>query len=167
MRTATAELRAHGNREAALKMAERAVAWYKARPASEAADVEEQLLSALIQAERLTEAKALADARLAESPDDVDRLGTVGTLAARLGDQARVQEIASKLCDRAPDCYDAGATAWRAGIAAWLGDKQEGMALLKEAMARGFVFYSALHSEIELAPLWDDPEFKEFIRPKG
>lgn len=167
MRTASAELRAHGNRQAALAMAARAVAWYRARPGAEAAQVEEALLDALEQSERWTEAKALADARLAVSTDDIDRLGSVGTLAARLGDKARAQQVAARLRDRASDCRDGEATYWRACIAAQLGDTHEGMALLKESMARGYGFNAWIHCDVDLEPLWDNPEFKEFIRPKG
>jgi len=41
------------------------------------------------------------------------------------------------------------------------------MALLMEAMARGYGFHSWIHCDMDLEPLWGDPEFKEFLRPKG
>jgi len=167
MRMAAAELRAHGNREASLRMAERAVAWYRARPAAETGEFEEGFIDALWRAERWKEAKAIADARLAESPDDIDRLGSVGMLAARLGDMARARLVAEKLRDRTPDCRDGDAVYWRACIAAQLGDTREAMALLKEAIARGCTFDASIHNDMDLEPLWGDPEFKEFLRPKG
>ncbi len=167
MRAAAAELRAHGDRQASLAMARQAVDWYQARPAAEAAELRPSLLEALICAERWAEAKAIADALLAESPDDIDCLGSVATLGARLGDAAQARRIAERLRDRASDCRDGDATYWRACIAVQLGDKREGMALLKEAMARGYGFDAWLHCDIDLEPLWDDPEFKEFLRPKG
>ncbi len=166
MRIAATELRAHGYREAGLEMAQRAVAWYRERPAAEAAGLEGSLLYALICAERWTEAKAIADAQLAKSPNDVDALGCVGTLAARLDDPARARQVAAQLRDREPDCRGGDAVYWRACIVVQLGDAREGMALLKEAMARGFAFNSGVHSDPDLEPLWGDPEFKEFIRPK-
>ncbi len=167
MRAAAVELRAHGNREAGLAMAARAVAWYQARPAAEIRDYQESLLYALIQTGQWAEAKVIADTLLAESPDDIDRLGCAGTLAARLGDEVQARRIAATLRDRAPDCRDGDATYWRACIAVQLGDRREGMALLREAMARGLEFDAWIHCDIDLEPLWDDPEFREFIRPKG
>ncbi len=167
MRVAAIELRAHRNREAGLAMAARAVAWYQARPAAEIRDYQESLLYALIQAEQWAEAKVIADTLLAESPDDIDRLGCAGTLAARLGDEVHARRIAATLRDRAADCRDGDAAYWRACIAVQLGDRREGMALLREAMARGLEFDAWIHCDIDLEPLWDDPEFREFIRPKG
>lgn len=167
MRAAAEELRAHGHREAGLEMARRAVAWYQSRPAAEMRDYQESLLYALVQTGQWAEAKVIADTLLAESPDDVDRLGCTGALAARLGDEVQACQIAAKLRDRAADCRDGDATYWRACIAVQLGDRREGMALLREAMARGFEFDAWIHSDIDLEPLWADPEFKEFLRPKG
>jgi len=167
MQAAAIELRAHGNREAALDMAKRAVGWYQARPAAETREYQESLLYALIHAERWVEAKVIADTLLAESPDDIDRLGCAGTLAARLGDEVQARRIAAMLRDRTADCRDADATYWRACIAVQLGDRREGMALLRESMARGLEFDAWIHSDIDLEPLWNDPEFREFIRPKG
>ncbi|MBP7669198.1 MAG: protein kinase [Candidatus Eisenbacteria bacterium] len=167
MRAAAAELRAHGDRQASLAMARRAVDWYQARPTAETVELRPSLLDALICAGRWAEAKAIADTLLAESPDDIDRLGSVATLAARLGDAAESRRIAEKLRDRASDCRDGEATYWRACIAVQLGDKREGMALLKEAMARGYGFDEWLHCDIDLEPLWGDAEFQEFLRPKG
>ncbi len=167
MRTAAIELRAHGHREAALAVAGQAVDWYRRRPAAEAAEWQESLLHALIQAERWSEAKAIANSMLAESPDEIDRLGSVGVLAARLGERADAERIATALRDRAPDCRDGEAAYWRACIATQLGDEREGMALLKDAMARGLGFDAWIHCDTDLEPLWGDPEFKELLRPKG
>lgn len=167
MRTAAMELRAHGDREASLAMAERAADWFRARPAAETARHQQSLMQALIHAERWTEAKAIADALLSESPDDIDRLGSVATLAARLGDRVQAGQIAQKLRDRASDCRDGDVAYWRACIAVQLGDPREGMALLREAMARGAGFDAAIHCDIDLEPLWSDPEFEAFLRPKG
>jgi hypothetical protein len=41
------------------------------------------------------------------------------------------------------------------------------MALLKEAVARGVGLGRVFDNEPGPEPLWDGPEFKEFIRPKG
>ena len=57
-------------------------------------------------------------------------------------------------------------TYWRACIAALLGEKEEAMNLLREALAQG-VSYTRLHPDMDLEPLWDYPPFQELIKPKG
>ena len=168
MTVAALELRSHGHREASIRMAERTIAWTQTRPPAEAAGAysQERLMWALEMTDRWAEAKTIGDALLAKSPDDIERLGEVGWLAAHLGDTAQARQIAAKLRDRKPDCDDAYATFERAKIAAQLGEKREAMALLKDAASRGYKG-NIIDNEPGLEPLWGDPEFKEFIRPKG
>jgi len=169
MEMAAVELRSHGHREAGIRMAEREIAYLQTRPAAEAARSGHQrhLVAALIRADRWEEAKPIADVLLAKSPDDIVLLCVVGSLAARLGDTAQARQIAAKLRDRKSDCDDAYATYERAKIAAQLGDKREAMALLKDAVARGYAFGNIFDNDWGLEPLWGEPEFKEFMRPKG
>jgi len=51
-----------------------------------------------------SEAKAIADSILAESPDVIDRLGCVAVLAARLGERAAAEQQ-DPLAARSPKCY--------------------------------------------------------------
>ena len=161
MGMAAAELRSHGQREASIRMAERAIAWNRT------VGCETCQVQFLASAERWAEAKRVADDLLAKRPNGIWSLGLVGSLAARLGDAAEARQIAEKLRDRKPDCDDAEATYYRAKIAAQLGDKREAIALLKDAFGRGYAFTNIIDNEWELEPLWGDPEFKEFVRPKG
>jgi tetratricopeptide (TPR) repeat protein len=165
MFSASAELRAHGHREASLRLANQAVAWYVARP--EAADSELQKALALRQAERWAEAKAIADARLAEKPDDPDWLELVGFLAAQLGDSAQARKIEQQLTAlKRP--YQHGDIAFdRASIAAQLGEKDRAVALLREAFAQGLMFGVSLHTELDLQRLQGYPPFEELMKPKG
>jgi len=58
-------------------------------------------------------------------------------------------------------------TYWRACIAAHLGEKQQAVDLLQQALTEGYWFQTQLHRTIDFEPLWDYPAFKELLRPKG
>jgi len=87
MLSAADELRSHDHRDAALRMANRAVDWYRSRVGDEAKeeDTRSSLGEALYRAEQWREAKILFRALSAEHPDNVIYLGRLGTLAARHG----------------------------------------------------------------------------------
>jgi Flp pilus assembly protein TadD len=150
-----------------VRIAERAVVWYRARPAEEAAKDQSKLLTALSRCERWAEAKAIADTLLAKTPDDDDLKTAVALIAARLGDTSQARRLADELRGRKLDCKAGRVIYQRACLAAQAGDKREAMALLREAIARGFSQVQLLHIDMNLEPLWGDPEFKEFLRPKG
>lgn len=164
-----AELRAHGFREASLGVAERAVQWFRARPAEEAATVYYQvgLAVALYQAERWDEAEALFREAAAATPRDVMVQGYLGLLAARRGDREEALAISDRL-DGMADPYDFGREEYvQASIAAQLGDLDRAMVLLRDAYARGRPFEIFLHRDMDLEPLRDYPPFQEFLAPKG
>ncbi|HSP94053.1 MAG TPA: serine/threonine-protein kinase [Thermoanaerobaculia bacterium] len=168
MNVAAAELRAHGHREASLRMAERAVAWFRAQPDAAAAGYRLGLLAALAYAERSAESKAIADALLAESPNDSYRLARVGSSAAHLGDTARARQVEASLRDRKEDCTNRGEGAFlQAVIAAQLGEKERAVALLRDAFAQGYPFSIEIHRDIDIEPLRGYRPFEELMKPKG
>jgi tetratricopeptide (TPR) repeat protein/TolB-like protein len=167
MLRAAMELRAHGHREASVRMAEQAMAWYRALPASEAAKYQVDLLAALVRAERWAEAKPIADALLAKDPDDIDMRGEVGTLAARLGDAAQARQIEVELATLTRPYLNGAHTYARACIAAQLGEKDRALALLRDALGQGFAFNVWIHVDMDLEPLWGYPPFEELMKPKG
>lgn len=178
MLSATEELRAHGHREASLKMAGRSVEWYRSRTGEEAEreDTRSGLGDSLYQAERWEEAESVFGALAAEHPDNIDYKGRLGALAARRGDRAEALRIAEELrCLDRPFLY--GNQIFRsARIIALLGDKERAFALLREAVAQGsgseeeresygYGFIYA-HS-MDLESLRGYPPFEELIKPKG
>ena len=178
MLSAAEELRAHGHREASLKMASRAVDWYRSRVGEEARkeDMRTGLGDALYRAERWEEANAVFASLAAEHPDNVVYKGLLGTLAARRGDRAKAQRIAEEL-RRIENPYLTGDQTFRsARIIAVLGDKERAVALLREAIAQGGGFgdeaeqynfgFTYGHS-MDLEALRGYPPFEELIRPKG
>ena len=55
---------------------------------------------------------------------------------------------------------------WRARIQALLGEREAAVALLREAIARGYPHMHALHTDVDLEALRDYPPFQDLLRPK-
>ena len=166
---AAAELRAHGQRQASLALAARAVDWYRSRPRGGPDSTVERagLLNALRLAERWNEAAAVARGLVADSPQDPEFLGILGALAARTGNRDEALRISEQL-RRMSGPYLFGANTYRrACIAALLGDRTGAVDLLRESFAEGRRFGVAIHREMDLEPVWDYAPFKELLRPRG
>ena len=169
---AARELRAHGYRDESLKVAARAVDWYRSRPRDNAATRahREGLARALYLAERWEEADVLFSALAAEYPDAVDYIVSLGCIAARRNDSARALRISDDLTriretriGWAP--VGAVATFGRSRIAALLHDRQGAVDLLRDALARGLPYGIALHDEADHASLRDYGPYLELTRP--
>ena len=94
-------------------------------------------------------------------------LGRVGALAARLGQHDEALEMDDRLQHFDSSCPAGHRIYQRACIASQLGDRDEAIRLLREAISNGYWFYWGMHADIHLEPLWHDPEFVELIEPKG
>jgi len=169
------ELRAHGHPDAAAETLQRAMTWYRSRPAEERASQEwRELVGAVwYLAGSLADADTLYRALARKYPtsrgysDNVEYLGHLGMIAARRGDRSLAKEIAVKLkaMDRAQPVPGQEALVFRAKIAALLGDRDEAMRLLMDAY--GAAGGSDLHGDIDFESLKSYPPFQEFLRPKG
>ncbi len=168
MREAGLHLRLHGYREASFQVLERAVDWYKSRPDEELGTQTQQsgLADALYKAERSEEAEAIYEALHEDFPEDVDYLGYLGALAARTGRSGKALEISEQLGDISRPYIFGRNTFWRARIAVLLGEKENALRLLREALEQG-VYYWSLYIDMDLEPLRDDKDFQELIKPKG
>jgi hypothetical protein len=160
------ELRAHGHRQESVKMAERAVEWLRGRPPDEARKARRLLASSLRLAERWEEATPIYQALAGESPDDIDRAGALGILAAHRGERAEAPRVSERL-RRLERPYLLGEnTLMRARIAAWLGEKDQAVDLLRTAFAEG-VFHDIFpHRDMDLEPLRGYPPFEELIQAR-
>jgi hypothetical protein len=66
-----------------------------------------------------------------------------------------------------PPAFSPGLVSYRrAQIAADLGDKSGAIVLLRQAFAEGYQFSSSIHRDIQLQSIWNDPGFRDLIRPK-
>jgi tetratricopeptide (TPR) repeat protein len=164
-----AELRAHGHREAALALANRVVSWCQARPDSTRPSAKEIGLhvEALRYAERWQEAAELLRPVVAEGSGVPRVIGVLGGLRGRLGDREGALEASEKLRQLDDPHLFGGHTYRRACITAVLGQREEAVALLRQAFAEGIAHGQGIHIEIDLEPLWDYPPFEELIEPKG
>jgi tetratricopeptide (TPR) repeat protein len=172
------ELRAHGHREAAERLADRAAAWCAGRPAPEQARHQPVRVHALFLAGHWQEAKQAAEAlsgtRQARSWDiltifwgqpAVYRLGWIGSIAARLGDAGQARRAAAQLREFESSCAAYHRTYWRAAIAAQLGATDEAMRLFEEAVAQSSPTVWQADHDMLLEPLWDEPRFRALVRP--
>jgi serine/threonine-protein kinase len=168
MLTSATELRAHGDATASRRAAERAVAWLGSVEAAESRSSPPLVRAmALLLAERVGEAEALADTMLASNPDDPNALGMLGLLAARRGDRDSAVHRLAALAGLQPGERERSAFRWQIGIMAALGDEGGAMALLREGMDKGWTSTGEAHRDPLLEPLWGRPAFKELIRPRG
>jgi tetratricopeptide (TPR) repeat protein len=168
MMNAGRELRAHGHRQASLRVLERAVKWFESRPKEESETRSHRygLARVLYAAERWKEAQDIFESLHNENPDYIHYLGYFGTLAARRGDKEEALRLSSLLENIKGPYLFGSHTYWRARISSLLGEKENAIRLIREALAQG-LSYTSLHPVMDLEPLGDYPPFKELIKPKG
>ncbi len=152
-------------------MLERAIAFQSERTEGKSAADEPAghflLAGLLYDAERWREADEIMREVAPGRPDDLDVMGFLGTVAARLGnhDEARVALEELRQMDR-PYLYGEN-TFWAADIASLLGDRELAVKLLRQAFAEGFDDPMALHQDIDLEPLHGYRPFEELRQLKG
>jgi tetratricopeptide (TPR) repeat protein len=180
MREAALELRAHGQPEPAQELFERSLDWYLHRPPQEQLTPSHRrdLARAHYYAGRWEEAQALfADlVSEGESPSFASHhghlqgyldLGYLGVLAVRLRDREAEEQITKELATL-PQPYLFGSnTYWRAAMAALKGEKEQAVALLRQAFAEGLPREIFIHTDIHFEALRTHPLFEELMLPKG
>ncbi len=170
MTAAATELRAHGNRAAAVQVAERAIDWLRSRPPEEAATRlnRSRLGTAYRLAERWNEARLVYEQLAQDYPDRIFYQGALGTIAAWLGEREEALRISETLIGKAGPYAFGVEFYFQADIAALLGDRDRAMSLLRDAFAKGFA-YSAFnpHADMDLESLRDYEPYQELVRPKG
>lgn len=193
------ELRAHGAPEAGQEALDRGMAWYDARPQSELENPHYlyTYARALYAARRWEEARLVFQSlsqelardsmlfrRSKPSPSavpvhhnmDVALIGFAGTLAARLGqaDEAKAAAGRLEMIDRQYIWGDA--YYWRAAIAAVLGERDQAVDLLAEALAAGLTWYPFgpgfgfpkwdFHIDRDFETLRGYPRFEDLVGPQ-
>jgi DNA-binding SARP family transcriptional activator len=169
------DLRAHGHGEAAAEVFERALAWYRSRPAEEQAsqDWRERVGDLLYVAGRWADADTAYGSLAREYPtsrgypDNVAYLGRIGTIAARRGDSTLARRMFERLreMERAQPVPGQEAVVFRARIAALLGRRAEALRLLVDGF--GPAGTTELHDDFDFDGMKSYPPYREFLRPKG
>jgi serine/threonine-protein kinase len=168
---AVEELRMHGFMEEAQNIANRLADWSQKQMSSEPSESQFRgLAGRLYLAQRWDEAYEIykkLEENHSESYYHINYLARMGSIAVRKGDLEEAQKIAEGLgsIDRP---FMAGRPAYlRARIASLLGEKQQTVDLLHQAMREGLAFGIYLSRDQDFLPLKDFPPFQEFIKPKG
>jgi hypothetical protein len=143
-------------------MAERGLRGFRAHPLESSRFNNELGLDLAILAEDWTSAEQMA-AALPDDSTTSDRDGYLGFLAAVRGDTSEMQHRAANLA-RFRGRYDFGnALLWRARIAAYQGQKEEAVHLLREALTDG-ASRGYLSHDTDLLTLRGYPPFDELVR---
>ncbi len=171
MSEASAALRVHISREEAIEMAERAVAWredeLEGKTIADSWRSHFYMADDLCAAEHWQEARELLLQLASERPEDLRVKGSLGVLAARLGNHDEARATLENL-RRLDDPYLFGNnTYWAACIAAQLGERERAVELIRQALSQGFRVDMQLHADMNLEPLHGYPPFEGLRRPKG
>jgi serine/threonine protein kinase/tetratricopeptide (TPR) repeat protein len=162
------ELRAHGFKKESFLMLDRGLKWYEGRPEIEKSSTANRNMRGLIlfYLERWNEAREIFETLHQEVPANRSYLASCGRLAAILRDREKALAISNQLAeDKTP--YQYGQTTyWRAQIAAYLGDKENAVKLLQQAINEGFA-YPDVHGSMAWERLKDYPPFVQLMKPKG
>jgi tetratricopeptide (TPR) repeat protein/tRNA A-37 threonylcarbamoyl transferase component Bud32 len=161
-------LHTHGHRDVARGVFDEAIEWYRSRPDS--VQSRPELAFWLYIARQWDEAQRVYEELAEEYPENSLYLAWLGKLAVRRGDRAEALRISEEL--RSVERPDVGGsyTLERANLAALLGDREQAMTLLGQAIERGVNWgYGVwlLYSVDLVDSLRDYPPFQEFLRPKG
>ena len=181
MLVAADELRAHGWRAAADSVLALSEAWVAAHPA-DSSTASRRYLRAVIafSAGRLDEARdAFEQLARGSSPrieqhgwlngpperlDYIGYLGAVAGLQQRRDDALKEDRALAAMTQR----YLYGRhTMWRARIHAVLGERENAINLIREALRQGYPHMHSLHEDVTLESLRDYPPFQELLKPKG
>jgi len=162
------DLRAHGFKKESLDVLERARQWYESRPQDEksTSDSRNSFCFVLMYLERWPEALAVFESLHKEYPSNASYLSNYGSLAAITGDREKAIDISKQLAEIKPAFRAGTPTYYRALIAAFLGEKENAVALLRQAIGQGYT-YPSVHGAMAWERLADYPPFIQLMKPKG
>jgi len=159
-------LRAHGFREQSVQVLERARQWFESRSQEEKSSLTEPSGRVLFCLERWPEARAVFEKLREEFPANQYYLSAIGALAAIAGDKEKALDISRQIDENKPRYRSGTSFAYRARIAAYLGDKEGAVALLRKAVGLGYA-YPEIFGDMAWEKLKDYPPFIQLTKPKG
>jgi tetratricopeptide (TPR) repeat protein len=101
-----------------------------------------------------------------EFPANQYYLSAIGALAAIAGDKEKALDISRQIDENKPRYRSGTSFAYRARIAAYLGDKEGAVALLRKAVGLGYA-YPEIFGDMAWEKLKDYPPFIQLTKPKG
>ncbi|MBN1825595.1 MAG: protein kinase [Candidatus Eisenbacteria bacterium] len=160
-------LRAKGWRDDALRLLDRAIAWFEAR-SEEASETEEHRWAyarALYAAERWDEAWVVLETLGFDDPENPRYIAALGAVAARRGDRDAALHHLRALEQSSREDRPGERARLAASIYALLGDRVEALARLRAAADAGWS-RAEMEERMDLEPLVTDPAFRKIIRPE-
>lgn len=161
------ELRAHGHTDASRAMLQRLSERLLNPGPDRSPGYRVRLAAVLCLEERWNQAGEQVEALLAAGDSNVEVLGLLGVISARRGDRESALGISAQLRDMDRRYMFGVNSMARARIAAALGEPDEAVALVRDALAGGYRHSLALHRDAYLEPLRDYPPYQELTRPRG
>jgi class 3 adenylate cyclase/tetratricopeptide (TPR) repeat protein len=161
---AAIELRAHGHAEEAEKYFSMAGEWFRNHPVGPNAT--RNFGTALYLAGNYQESQSVFNKLAEEFPDDVDYIGYMGVIAARLDQKEEAIKYDEALRQIVRPYLFGRQIYWRARIAALMGEPAKAVTLLNESFAGGNRFGGYIHQCIDFECLLDYEPFKELMKPK-
>src|SRR5262249_16899405 len=144
---------------------QRSIEWYRAKESPMSRSDRYALARTLYWSGQWQEARALFARLNAESPGDLDYLGYLGVASARTGDRPAALQVDQQLIDfTRPFPLFGHPSLWRARIAAVLGEREQAVRRLREAIghgllpldvAQGWGYAMWLHRDVDLETLRD------------
>jgi predicted Zn-dependent protease len=167
--TAARELRAHDKEAEARSVLEGLITWARRLPSPEGTSPNVQWLLAQATAERgdCIAAKRYLDPLIANDPQDLRFRGYAAMCDVSQGDRAAAARADAWLASLTRPYLRGEHTLWRARIAAMLGERDQAVALLREAFNQGTWYSASLHADFGLAALRGYAPYEELMRPKG
>jgi serine/threonine protein kinase len=161
-------LRAYGYHEDSFQILHRALDWNEDRPQEEKKTRPHRYAIANIMyyLEEWEEARAIYQRLYEESHNSITSLGCLGVAIARLGDTVKAKRISEELKNIDRPYLNGSNTRWRSEIAAILGDKEQALKLIRDALSEG-QSYRILIWNINYESLEDYQPFIELKEPKG
>jgi serine/threonine protein kinase/tetratricopeptide (TPR) repeat protein len=157
------ELRAHGNREESLEIAEQAIEWYEMNEPEN----KSELANALYLAERWDKAYRIYEELSREEPDNIGYKGARGVLAAMMENEEEARQLEEALRNVDREYLFGEHTYYRARINALLGKREKAVSLLEKSFDQGRYFSISIHRHPAFEPLRDYPPFQELLEPEG
>jgi tetratricopeptide (TPR) repeat protein len=164
--------RYHGHDECVRRLMRGLQAYLDERSPAEQRELRGRWAHALISAGRLEEAEAVYRQVAEESLVDVRE--PLAWLEAWRGETEAAEALDAEIRDAEAtiDSYRRLTPAYRlfhrSGLAAWSGNRERALFLLREAYAEGLAWYPYSRPYYPAhMPLWGDPEFEELLKPIG
>ena len=159
------ELRAHGQPDAARRLAVRTLAWVNEQPMAMQAELAGDIPSFLYQADSLSAARRALEHLVAVTPRDDYFLSFLAVVCAELGDKTTARQIAAQLRRPVASPLLGSRLMTRAFVAASLDERESAVGLIRDAYRAGYEWRTVVHVLPGMTHLRGYPPYEALIHP--